>query len=111
MVFEIIFIHNCIPDLALSILFWLQDPKSAYPVIHYSFNNGTEEFEMHFDGQEIAEIHDLVSAVSALLAIFWVFSIEFPKCLKNTLTFLALRVLEVNVKIPSKIVKIINSFP
>ena len=89
----------------------LQDPKSAYPVIHYSSNDGKEEFEIHFDGQEIAEIDDFVSAVSALLAIFCVFSIEFPKCLKNTLTFLALRVLKVNVKIPSKVMNIINSLP
>ena len=111
MVFEIFFVHNCIQDLALSILFLLQDPKSAYSVIHYSSNNGKKEFEIHFDGQEIAEIDELVSAVSALLAIFLIFSIEFPKCLKSTLTFLALRVFKVNVKIPSKVMNIINSLP
>ena len=94
--------------MALSILFFVTGSQICLSSNQYSSNNGKKKFEIHFDGQERAEIDDFVSAVSALLAIFWVFSIEFPKCLKNPLTFLALRV---SVKIPSKVMNINNSLP
>jgi hypothetical protein len=53
------------------------------------FDLDLAKIETFLDHQQVTSPPDYLSAVSSLLALYWVLDVEFPKQLNRTLSFLA----------------------
>jgi hypothetical protein len=61
------------------------------------------------DKKPVTAPTDYLAAITTLLSMYWVFDVEFPKCLKKTITFLAGHVCQlVRFKVTPPLLKVTN---
>lgn len=78
---------------------------SAYPVMKMDDN----ELSVWVDRCRITDIKSFDHALAAMIACFWVFNLEFPKKLRNTLSFVSKFVLGLDVSVACPVVRIVNA--
>ena len=82
----------------------IQEPRSGFPVIIW---NSPDEVSVVVDGCTIS-VEDTNTALAVLVAAYWVLNIQFPKQLRNTLSFIASYVMGLAVDLPCPVVRVMN---
>lgn len=60
------------------------------------------------DGCKIDEIDNLLMGIACLIAAYWVFDIQFPAYMKNSLSFISKHILEIEVPVSQPVVRFMN---
>ena len=71
-------------------------------------------FEVAVDGCRITQIESLDVALACLMGCYWIFDIQYPKCLKCTLSFMSSQVLKLpgeSAEFPMKLHRFLNLIP